>query len=205
MHPAILKRMFAVEKLGRRFGMHWVFRHVCFTLQKGDVLLVTGENGSGKSTLLRIAAGLIEASEGTLHRPPQESLNDSIGYFALDMSPYPYLSAVEHLALALRPDLQSKKTENSRLLMDSGLSPVGKQPAVELSTGMQSRLKLCLALQHQPKLLILDEPSAGLDHAGRNFLGSELDRQKERGVTILATNDERDAEFANLQLDLRRK
>lgn len=191
--------MLGASSLGKRFGSRWIFRGLDFSLEKGDVLLVTGNNGSGKSTLLKVLMGLLSPTEGNVHRPEGE-IRRTMGYAALDLAVYPSLSAKEHLDLAAK--LRGCPTDPSARLTQVGLELAIHQPVGQFSSGMRARLKFALAVQASPAVLILDEPSASLDRIGEATLASLIEDQRKRGVTILATNDPQDRRFATHKLEI---
>ncbi|MBX3095399.1 MAG: ABC transporter ATP-binding protein [Fimbriimonadaceae bacterium] len=185
--------LLSAQELGKRFGARWLFRRVEFDLEIGDSLLLTGANGSGKSTLLRVLAGLISPSEGKVGRP------EHIGYAALDQSLYPALSAAEHLTWAAE---QRGIEPNIDLWMErTGLTD-RKQVVGTYSTGMRGRLKLALAFQAAPSLVLLDEPSVALDEGGIGLLTELLAEQKGRGAMVIATNNQEDLRFGTAKLEL---
>ena len=185
--------------LGRRFGARWIFRRIEFELEPGNALFVLGPNGSGKSTLLRILAGLLAASEGSVDPKPSES-RASVGYAALDLALYPHLNAAEHLDLAAR--LLGVPAAGPELLEEVGLGDAGGKLAGQFSSGMRARLKLALALQHSPRVLLLDEPSASLDTDGRALVEAAIERQLQHGAVVVATNDPGDRRLATHALTL---
>jgi ABC-type multidrug transport system ATPase subunit len=182
------------QGLGRRFGPSWVFRNIEFELERGDVLCVLGSNGSGKSTLLRILAGLLAPSVGTVQRPAV------VGYSALDLALWPQLTAREHLDLAA--DLRSLPRSAEALLKRVRLTEHAEKPLGQFSTGMRARLKLALATQHAPEVLVLDEPTASLDQHGKSVVVSTIEAQQERGAVVMATNDPADRRLATHELEL---
>jgi heme exporter protein A len=186
--------MLAATQLGKRFGPRWLFRGVEIDLQKGDCLAVTGRNGSGKSTLLKCLVGLAPLSEGSVR------IEGDFGYSSLDLSVYPALSAVEHLELSA--DLRGCDARSQELLEYVGLTAAANQMASEFSTGMRARLKLAVALQSNPAVLVLDEPGASLDEAGRNLLSAVIEDQKSRGACLLATNESFELSFATHRLEI---
>jgi ABC-type multidrug transport system ATPase subunit len=186
--------LIAANGLGRRFGANWVFRNIELEVARGEVLCVVGSNGSGKSTLLRILAGLLSPSVGSVARPAL------LGYSALDLALWPQLSAREHLALAAR--LRGVDGRVEQLLERVGLEENGDKPVAQFSTGMRARLKFALATQHDPDVLLLDEPSASLDQNGRDLVVRTVEAQQERGCVVLATNDPADRRLATHELEL---
>lgn len=186
----------AVEGLGRRHGSQWVLRGIEFDVQPGEVLAITGANGTGKSTLLKLVAGLLEPHEGAviLAQP------DSVGLAALDMNLYPALTAAEHIEWAGR--LSGASPNAGEVLDHVGLARAAGKTPPQLSTGMRARLKLAMAMLGQPKVLLLDEPSAALDEDGRRLVDAAIARQRGIGCAILATNDRADLEWATHELVL---
>jgi len=155
-------------------------------------LLISGRNGSGKSTFLRSLAGLLIPREGEIHVP------ERIGYTALDLSVYPHLTAHEHLEFAAL--LRGVKPESTKWLDYVGLENIEGKLCSAFSTGMRARLKIALALQCEPELLILDEPTASLDEAGRELIGAIM--TDFAGAVVYASNDELDRRWATHELVL---
>lgn len=194
MNPAPLLQ---AENLGHRFDRSWLFRRVHLDLQPGDRLLLTGPNGSGKSTLLRALAGLLRPREG------HTTTTAPVGYSAIDLALYPQLTAAEHLALAARLRSTRQTTVQPRtqeLLALVNLQDATDKPARAFSTGMRARLKLALALQHQPDVLLLDEPTAALDESGRALVHHIATTFP--GAIVVATNDPADHPLATHHLHL---
>lgn len=186
--------MIAADSLGKRFGDRWLFRGLEFRLGRADVLLVTGANGSGKSTLLRIIAGLSAASEGST------ACEGEVGLAAIEMALYPNLTISEHLTFF--SDLRGVGADPEFWLGQTGLHEARDRLASQISTGMKARVRLALACLHRPAILLLDEPTAGLDEGGLALVSGLIQAQRERGVTILATNDPNDRRFATHELAL---
>lgn len=188
-----------VQGLGKKYGRRWVFRNVEFNLGLGDALLVVGPNGSGKSTLLKVVAGLVPASAGTVRMEGDPRL--TLGFAALDLNLYPHLSAQEHLELA--GELRGCESRADELLEKVGLIEAKDKYASNMSTGMRMRLKLALAIQSHPRVLLLDEPGASLDDGGRELVREVCREQRNRGALIVATNDQRERDLGNMILEFR--
>ena len=188
-----------MEGLGKRFGNRWIFRGVSFELAAGQILCVLGPNGSGKSTLLGITAGIIQPTEGTVELPESKE-GSQFGYAALAGELYADLTVAEHLELTA--DLRCCETRESELLSLVSLSYAAGFPARTLSSGMRARLKLAIAIQARPPLLILDEPGAGLDAEGIGVLNQIVRLQAETGSVLLATNDPEERKLATHELEL---
>lgn len=180
--------------LGKRYGSRWVLRGVEMDLPMGECLLVTGPNGAGKTTLLRLLAGLEAPTEGEVHAV------GTIGFAAPDLSLYPNLTAMEHLRFAAT--LRRVEPRDSELLEKVGLLDHADKPVGAFSTGMRSRLRLALAIQHRPAVLLLDEPTASLDEQGRAVVSEIIEEQRARGCIVLATNSDGDREHGDLEVRL---
>ncbi len=158
--------------LEKRFGEHEVLRGVDVDLPRGGFFLVTGRNGSGKSTLLRLFAGLLAPSAGELVVAADRR---SVGYLGHEPLVYRELTAVENLELYGRLYRVPERKERIGMLLERyGLWDARHERAGSYSQGMRQRLALCRALLHEPALLLLDEPFAGLDQEGSELLDSEL-------------------------------
>jgi ABC-type multidrug transport system ATPase subunit len=185
--------------LGKRYGGRWIFRGLSFRLDVGDRLVVLGRNGSGKSTLLRTLAGLVTPSEGRVHLPKGDSRR-TLALSALDQALYPQLSFVEHLRFAA--DLRDCDPREDELIDLVELRHARDVPASQLSTGMRARVRMALAVQARPSVLLLDEPGASLDEAGRALVDRLAEEQAARGVLIVATNEPQERRLATLELEL---
>jgi heme exporter protein A len=191
--------MLEASGLGKRYGSRWVFRRISFQLKQGHRLAILGSNGSGKSTLLRCIAGLLSPNEGTI-RLPKGDRRTSLAMAAIEMALYPALTCAEHLALTA--DLRGCDARSDELLSRVGLTQAANQRSNQLSTGMKSRLRLAMALQPNPLVLLLDEPGAAMDEAGKSLLEGIVREQSSRGVLIYATNDPEEHRFASHELSL---
>jgi heme exporter protein A len=187
------------ENLGKRFGTRWIFRGLSFEVGPGERLVVVGRNGSGKSTLLRSLAGLLSPSEGRV-RWEFGDYRTGLGYAALEMSLYAHLSSEEHLRLAAR--LRGCDGRYEELVERVGLGESRHLPVGQLSTGQRARLKLALAIQPRPAVLMLDEPGASLDEEGRRLVDEICDEQTRSGCLIVATNAKEERRLATHELEL---
>lgn len=185
--------------LGKRYGSRWIFRGISFQLQKGDRLAILGSNGTGKSTLLRCLAGLLTPNEGKIS-VPEGDRRKILSMAAIEMALYPVLSCAEHLKLTA--DLRGCEDRTDELLTRVGLRQAHDLFASQLSTGMKSRLRLAMALQADPLVLLLDEPGAAMDEAGKALLDGIVEEQSKRGVLIFATNDPTERRHATHELAL---
>jgi len=162
-------------------------------------MIVAGANGSGKSTMLKIIAGLLPSSEGKVTLPEGDARH-TLGYSGLDLNVYPFLTAIEHVRMAR--DFRGTGENPDELLNRVGLTRAANQRAGEFSTGMRARLKLAIAVQAKPQVLLLDEPSASLDEAGRELVENIVNQQRQRGVCLIATNDPLERRLGSHVLEL---
>jgi heme exporter protein A len=182
----------ACEGLVRRFGERAALDGVDLHLAAGEFVLVTGPNGAGKTTLLRVLATVIRPSAGTVavagHALPRAapSARPLIGYVGHGPLTYPGLTARENLELyAALYDVPGERIGPA--LERVGLEGRGRDPVAEFSRGMAQRLALARAVLHDPSLLLLDEPTAGLDSGGRELMHEVL---SEPGRTVIVSTHE---------------
>jgi ABC-type multidrug transport system ATPase subunit len=187
--------------LGRRFGEKDVLRDVDFDLPGGGFLLVTGRNGSGKSTLLRMIAGVLVPTSGEL---AVEADRASIGFLGHEPLVYRELSALENLELYGRLYRIPERRERIGMLLERfGLWEARHQRVLTYSQGMRQRLGLCRTLLHDPELVLLDEPFAGLDREGATLVERELgELTADRTLVVSSHQPERIDALATLRLAL---
>jgi ABC-2 type transport system ATP-binding protein len=168
---------------------------VDFEVRRGEVFGLLGPNGSGKSTTIKILLGLLYPTSGrveVLGRAPRDvETKRRIGYLPEESHLYRYLTAAETLnfyghVFALGPEARRVRTE--QLLEMVGLAGTGRRVVGEFSKGMQRRLGLAQALLNDPELIILDEPTAGLDPLGCREVKDVIRELAARGKTVLLTS-----------------
>ena len=182
------------DDLTCRFGDNEAVSHVSFEIPDGSVVGIIGPSGSGKTTLIRLVLGLLEPTEGTVHVggvasvEMDRSLRSQIGYLPQQPALLPDLSIVENLrfhASTFGIRLTSEEIAESLIAMD--LSDHASTLAEDASGGMQRRVGLAAALVHRPQLIVLDEPTAGLDPILRASVWDRLRAQSEEGRTVIVT------------------
>jgi ABC-type multidrug transport system ATPase subunit len=180
------------DGLVRRFGERAALDGVDLRVAEGEFVLVTGPNGAGKTTLLRVLATVLRPSAGGVsvggHELPRaaEKARPLIGYVAHGPLTYPGLTARENLELYAA--LYGVPADGiGRALDRVGLGARGGDLVSEFSRGMGQRLALARACLHGPALLLLDEPTAGLDADGRDLLREVL---AEPGRTVIVSTHE---------------
>lgn len=199
------------EQVGHRYGSLLLFRRLSVALEGGESLAVTGANGAGKSTLLRILAGVLAPKAGTVTlRAEGEALGPErhpqrVGLVAPALGLYDALTAREHLAFLARARRCTEADRRMDAVLDRvGLSERADDPVATFSSGMRQRVKYAAALLAAPPLLLLDEPAANLDAAGRDMVESVVaDQQADGGMVVVATNrsDEADRHDRSLRIE----
>jgi heme exporter protein A len=173
--------------LGRDFGSKRVLRGLDFDVQRGGFLVVTGPNGSGKSTLLSLCVGLLVPTAGEL---VVEAERGDIGYVAHEPLVYRELTALENLDLFGRLYRVPERRERVGMLLERfGLWEARRQRVSSFSRGMAQRLALCRALLHEPTMLLLDEPYAGLDADASKLVDDLLHEQAGTSTFVVATHE----------------
>ena len=183
-----------VRGLTKRFGRKVAVDHVDIQVPQGQVWGFLGPNGSGKTTTIRMLCGLLrpDAGEGTClnHniRTQADRIKREVGYMTQRFSFWEDLSIRENLEFVARvyevPDPKAKVDETLERL---GLVARQHQLAGELSGGWKQRLALAACMLHSPRLLLLDEPTAGVDPQARRDFWEEIHRLSETGLTVLVS------------------
>ena len=183
-----------VQGLSKRFGTLQAVDNVSLQIEQGHITGFLGPNGSGKTTSLRMLCGLLTPDGGTgkvlgLDFPREaEAIKRQTGYMTQRFSLYEDLTIEENLAFIAR--VYSLDRVNSRVdetLEKLGLNHRRKQLAGNLSGGWKQRLALAAAVMHEPRLLLLDEPTAGVDPQARRDFWDEIHRLADGGMTVLVS------------------
>jgi ABC-2 type transport system ATP-binding protein len=183
-----------VTGLTKRFGERTVVDHFDIRVPKGAIYGFLGPNGSGKTTTIRMLCGLLtpDAGEGTCLgfdvRREAGRIKEEVGYMTQKFSYYEDLTIRENLDFVARMYRLDRRRERvDAALADLGLADRSKQLAGSLSGGWKQRLALAACLLHDPQLLLLDEPTAGVDPKARRDFWDEIRRLSARGVTVLVS------------------
>ncbi len=196
--PTSAEPAFAVvtDGLTRRFGKLVAVDHVSMTVRVGELYGFLGPNGAGKSTMLRMLCGLLEPSEGNgtvlgldLRRDP-ERIKSLIGYMSQKFSLYDELTVDENLMFYTRAYMvprQQRAPRVAQMVQLADLTGRERQQAGQLSGGYRQRLALACALVHSPRLIFLDEPTAGVDPVSRRNFWGLVRRLADEGTTIIVT------------------
>ena len=184
----------SVHNLVKRFGNKTVVDHVSMTVAEGEIVGFLGPNGSGKTTTIRIMCGLLTPDEGDGTVLGYDLLTESlkikreVGYMTQKFSFYEDLTIEENLQFVARLyELKPVQKHVDDTLDDLGLTSRKKQLAGTLSGGWKQRLALAACIMHKPKLLLLDEPTAGVDPKARREFWDEIHRLARGGLTVLVS------------------
>jgi ABC-type multidrug transport system ATPase subunit len=189
--PAIL-----AEHLVRRFGHVAAVNDVSFRVEQGEIFGFLGPNGSGKTTVIKMLTGLLPLSGGSARvedldvRVDSEAVRERIGYMSQNYSLYHDLTVAENLQFygriySLEPARLKRRIEE--IVELNGLAPYMNRLSSQLSGGWKQRLALGCAMLHEPKLLFLDEPTAGIDPVARRQLWDLLFELSGHGITFFVT------------------
>jgi heme exporter protein A len=196
-------------RLGHRYGGGRGLAPLSFRFESPGIVAVTGANGAGKSTLLRILAGLLRPSHGAFTLTcdggavPPSRRRRHVGYAASELAFYDEFTARENLAYAAEAlGLEAPARAADGALARVGLTTRANDRVAALSSGMKQRLRLGFALLVDPEVLLLDEPGSHLDDDGRARVAALIAAHGERGLVVLATNDEREWRLAGTRCAL---
>ncbi|PSM16902.1 ABC transporter ATP-binding protein [Nitratireductor sp. StC3] len=183
-----------VHGLVKRFGDKTVVDNVSMQVAPGEIVGFLGPNGSGKTTTIRIMCGLLTPDAGSGRVLGYDLLTESlkikreVGYMTQKFSFYEDLTIAENLEFVARLyRLKPVATHVADTLADLGMTSRRNQLAGTLSGGWKQRLALAACIMHQPKLLLLDEPTAGVDPKARREFWDEIHRLARDGLTVLVS------------------
>jgi len=182
-----------IEKLNKGYGDRLVLQDLTFSIAEGEVYGLLGPNGAGKTTTINIICDLLKADSGAIYiegKPVCQATKKLIGIAPQENLLYQSLTCRENLEFFARIYGLSKfeRIEQVNNCLESvNLVDRANSPVETLSGGMQRRLSVAIALVHQPKLVILDEPTTGLDIEARYELWELIRQLKSQGITTLLT------------------
>ena len=175
-----------VDELSVRFGHHVALDGVSLDVPDGRVIGVIGGDGAGKTTLLRCLVGALAPTSGRVRRPEARR----IGYLSSGSGTYPDLSVEENLtftARVYRVPLREARERAAEYLDRTGLASARDRLAGHLSGGMRQKLGVIRAMVHRPQLLVLDEPTTGIDPVSRADLWWLIARAAAEGAAVVVT------------------
>jgi ABC-type multidrug transport system ATPase subunit len=190
----IEKNIIEVENLYKSYGNTEALKGISFNVNKGELFGFIGPDGGGKTTLFRILTSLLKQDKGTAAVAGYDAIKDYkkirkiIGYMPGRFSLYQDLSVEENLKF-FATVFGTTIEENYNLIKDIYifLEPFKKRRAGALSGGMKQKLALCCALIHKPEILILDEPTTGVDPVSRSEFWEMLSRLREEEITTIVS------------------
>jgi len=163
------------------------------TIKKGDIFGLLGPNGAGKTTTLSLLCGIIKPTGGNIYfegKQKFKNIKEIVGYIPQELALYPRLSAIENLKYfgkLYKIKNNELKERINRLLGFVGLENRAHEPIKKYSTGMMRRLNLAVGLINNPKIILMDEPTVGIDPQSRNLILEAILKLKKKDITILYT------------------
>ena len=188
--------MLNVVQISKQFGSIKAVNNVSFEVKPGEIYGLLGPNGAGKSTTIRCLSGLTAPDEGeclidghSIHNEPIRA-KQHLGLVPQDLAMYLDLSARENLNFwgrAYGLSGQALKQRQQEVLEQVGLDKRAKEPVTNFSGGMKRRLNFACGIIHEPKALLLDEPTVGVDPQSREHLLNAIETLKQNGTAVLYT------------------
>jgi ABC-type multidrug transport system ATPase subunit len=191
------KNLVAVRDVAKRYGLRVAIEDLELTLRTGEILGLVGANGGGKTTTLRMLAGILKPDRGEGHvlgfdlmRGAKE-IRKQIGYMSQRLALYADLSVFENLRFRAEVyEIDKSRTAVESVMREFELERYARSPAGQLSGGWARRLQLAAALIHTPRLILLDEPTAGLDPISRHDVWRRIELRAAQGAgVIVSTHD----------------
>lgn len=180
------------RNLKKRYGKHLAVNNVSLSVPEGCIYGLLGPNGAGKSTTMKMLTGLIKPTEGEVFvfgEPWQRAHLKSMGALIESPALYGNLTATENLQIHTRlMGLWQERDEINRVLALVGLTDTGRKLTSQFSTGMKQRLGIAIALLGNPRLLILDEPTNGLDPLGIQELRGLIRSLPSKGISVILSS-----------------
>ena len=186
--------MIEADRLTRRYGDFLAVSDVSFSISQGEIVGLLGHNGAGKTTIMKMLTGYLEPSAGEVRVDGVNLAEDangvqaSLGYLPENLPLYPELSVVDYLDYAAEIRGIDAPAAVRRAIAATELEAKALDPIATLSRGFKQRVGVAQAILHQPKLLILDEPTNGLDPSQTQHMRELIERLAEHATVILSTH-----------------
>lgn len=194
-----------LDKVSKKFGKQWIFRNISAVFESGASYAIIGANGSGKSTLLKIVSGIVSPNEGKVSYTldgkdiAADEIFRQLSYSA------PYLDLPEELSVAeiisFHQSMMPLKGITASELLKILEIPADKEIR-DCSSGMKERVKFALAFYTESKILLLDEPTANMDHRWRDWTLDLVKSDKQERITIICSNEPIEYDFAEVKVAL---
>lgn len=188
-------KMLEIKKISKEYGDMIAVNDIDLEINKGEIFGILGPNGAGKSTLIGMICGLIKRTSGEIIYEEKETktrrFKENIGIVPQDFALYWDLTAEENIEFFCSlygfkgRDLKGRV---DKVLEFVGLTDVRKKRASEFSGGMKRRLNIACAIAHSPKLIIMDEPTVGIDPQSRNHILKSVLKLRDEGATVIYTS-----------------
>ncbi|MCF7821776.1 MAG: ABC transporter ATP-binding protein [Mariprofundaceae bacterium] len=181
------------ENMSKRFGEITAVDGIHLSIPKGEIFGLLGPNAAGKSTVIRLLSGILDPDSGGARVlgydlvTEREKIKASIGYVAQSFALYPELTVAENLDFYSAIYVPISKESQEKLLQEYGLEKFSNHRAGLLSGGYKRRLSIACALAHDPELIFLDEPTAGIDPVTRKELWEQFYILAAKGKTLFVT------------------
>jgi heme exporter protein A len=199
-------RLHAVN-LTKKFNRRVIFENINFELSTGSSTAITGRNGSGKSTLIKIIANLLSETSGKLKlidggaEIKKESVYQYLGFVSPYLNLYDEFSGMENLKII--SNIRGSGHDNiENVLKRVGLHERRNDLLKIYSSGMKQRLKIAFAILHNPRILLLDEPTSNLDTEGVSIVDDIAGEYKKGRILIIATNDAHEKSLCEGEINL---
>ncbi len=183
--------MIEIKNLHKKFGKLTVLDGLDLNINKGGIFAVLGPNGSGKTTLIKSVLGMVIPEQGSIHIDGEEILKkheyrNNVNYLP-QIANFPGNLSVSELIQMIK-DIRTKKANDNEIIELFGLEPFLKQKLSNLSGGTKQKVNLVLTFMFDSELIILDEPTTGLDPISLIRLKEIIQSEKQKGKTILITS-----------------
>jgi ABC-2 type transport system ATP-binding protein len=190
--------MLHIDGLSKTYGKKMILDNISLSVEAGEIIGLVGENGAGKSTLLKILATLQLPAQGDIilnkmsYQSQRKSVRKNIGFVPQEIAIWDDLTVEENMVFFGKLSWKHKSNAQlKQLCLDMNLTK-WKAPVKTLSGGMKRKLNLAISLIHDPHLLLLDEPTVGIDLKSRKEIGTYLKNQANHGRTIIYTSHDMD-------------
>lgn len=188
-----MSNIIEVKNMSKRFGESLAVKAMDLSIKRGEIFGLLGPNAAGKSTTIRLLSGIISMDEGHVKiagynlQTQMDQVKASIGYVAQFFALYPELTVAENLDFYSAIYTNISKQRKAALLQEYGLATMANQRAAVLSGGYKRRLSIACALAHDPEIIFLDEPTAGIDPVTRKELWDQFYALAAQGKTLFVT------------------